>query len=269
MRTINQNKNGINYNVAGEGLPVILIHGMGSSLESWTFQQSALVEAGFSVYAVDLPGHGDSLKPRKQDQYHIEAIFSSLSDWLDSLELDEPAIIMGHSMGGYFGCLFAIRQPEQVRGLILVDPFYSKKQLFPFLRLTVRQPGLSASLYETAPGWAIRSVLTLIKNRTVEFPVRMVRQTIVDLRRAAPQILFIPPTIKDLTPIFHQIPTPTLVLWGENDLTLSPNSFPPLLDIIPNASGRVFSNCGHIPHLSQVEAFNQEILAFIARLDGI
>ncbi len=267
MRSIKKNKNGLNYNQAGEGQPVILIHGMAASLECWAFQSDALVEAGFGVFAVDLPGHGESVKPRGSEEYSIDSIFQHLVNWIESLDLAEPAIVIGHSLGGYLSCMLAIRRPDLVKKMVLADPFYSKKQLFPLLRLTVRQPEISATLYKSAPSWAVRSVLTLIKNRTVDLPVGMLRQTALDLRRASPQILFIPPTIEDLTPEFHRINIPTLVLWGENDLTLSPDSFPPLLDSIPNASGRVFAHCGHIPHLSHADIFNQEVLAFINRAD--
>ncbi len=73
-------------------------------------------------------------------------------------------------MGGYISTVFALRQPEAVRGLVLADPFISQKQLFPLMRMTVRQPNLSASIFKVTPRWAVKSFLTWIKNHSVDLP---------------------------------------------------------------------------------------------------
>ena len=75
---------------AGEGPLVLLLHGVGLRAEAWGAQIDALVAAGFSVIAPDMLGHGGSDGPSE-----------SLSDFVAPLKalLDQPAVVVGHSMG--------------------------------------------------------------------------------------------------------------------------------------------------------------------------
>ena len=76
---------GLHYENQGEGPPAILLHGMGASLRQWDYLMPQLASAGFSAYAPDLPGHGDSPKPKVVEQYHIEALAGQVKDWIDNL----------------------------------------------------------------------------------------------------------------------------------------------------------------------------------------
>ena len=62
-------RHAIYYEKQGDGPPAILIHGMGASLRQWDYLMPQLAAAGFSAYALDLPGHGDSLKPEAAEHY--------------------------------------------------------------------------------------------------------------------------------------------------------------------------------------------------------
>ncbi len=259
-------QNGINFRISGEGPPVILIHGMAASLEGWELLRPDLEASGYQVLALDLPGHGGSIKPKRRAGYHIEEIYKQFVIWIDSLELNQPATIIGHSMGGYISTIYALRQPEAVRGLVLADPFISQKQLFPLMRLTVRQPTLSASVLRVTPRWVVKSFLTWIKNHSVDLPPTFFKQMLLDVKRASPQILYTAPTVKDLNPEFPNVTAPTLVVWGRNDLTLLPASFPKVVESLPNATSHEFHNCGHIPHLTHHNTFNELVLDFLASL---
>jgi pimeloyl-ACP methyl ester carboxylesterase len=259
-------QNGINDRISGDGPPVILVHGMAASLEGWELLRPDLETAGYQVLALDLPGHGDSIKPKRRSGYHIEEIYKEFVNWIDSLELKQPATIIGHSMGGYLSTVFALRQPDAVRSLVLADPFISQKQLFPLMRLTVRQPGLSASVLRVTPRWAVKSFLTWIKNHSLDLPPTYFRQMLIDVKRASPQILYTAPTVKDLNGEFSKVTAPTLVVWGRNDLTLLPASFPRVVSSLPNATSYEFRNCGHIPHLTHHNTFNELVLDFLNSL---
>ena len=84
-----------NYVQQGTGTPVILIHGIAASLHDWDDLIPALTESGYSAYAPDLLGHGDS--PRLDSRaYQMDWIFEHFFRWVKSLELTEPAILIGH-----------------------------------------------------------------------------------------------------------------------------------------------------------------------------
>ena len=101
---------------------MILIHGMAASLHDWQSMLPALERAGYHSYALDLPGHGESAKPQDDRYYHTQAIYQQLEDWIYSLKLDQPAYLVGHSLGGYFSLEFAHRNPQLVLGMALIDP---------------------------------------------------------------------------------------------------------------------------------------------------
>ena len=98
-----------------DGDAIILVHGFGGDLDNWLFNIDALAASGH-VFALDLPGHGQSVKTA-----------GGLGDLVDTLEafLDVvgvgPAHLVGHSMGGAVSAMLALRQPGKVKSLTLVD----------------------------------------------------------------------------------------------------------------------------------------------------
>ena len=97
-----------------------------------------LTQNGYASYALDLLGHGESPKPASRT-YHIDWVFEHFLQWITSLRLTEPAIIIGHSLGGYIALEYARRFSAWTRGLVLVSPFYTFSQLPFLLRRTYRQ----------------------------------------------------------------------------------------------------------------------------------
>jgi pimeloyl-ACP methyl ester carboxylesterase len=92
-------------------------------------------------------------------------------------------------------------------------------------------------------------------------PVR--HQLAVDFKRTTPRFLNITQTIKDLTPQLSQVQKPTFVMWGSQDMTLAPTSFPKIVEELPEVRSHIFQGCGHIPHLTQATRFNQLVLDFL------
>lgn len=95
---------------------VVLVHGAGMDHSVWALQSRALARAGYSVLAVDLPGHGRS---GGQALASIEA----LADWLDrfiGVAGFDSAMVAGHSMGALASLDLAARHPARVRGLVLL-----------------------------------------------------------------------------------------------------------------------------------------------------
>ncbi|NJN43650.1 MAG: alpha/beta fold hydrolase [Anaerolineae bacterium] len=81
-------------------------------------------------------------------------------------------------------------------------------------------------------------------------------------------MIALPGTTENLLPYLDQISTPTMIIWGDHDLTLSPDSFPDLVQAIPKAKSLSFTGCGHVPHLTRLEVYNETVLAFLSEIDS-
>ena len=265
----------VNFVQAGEGAPVIMLHGLAASLHDWDELFPALVSQGYSGYALDLLGHGESLKPERPEAYTSESVYEHMSAWIRSLALEEPAVLIGHSLGGYLALKFALQNPGQIRALILVNPFYSLNQLPALMRIFLRRPLVHTNLIGLAPYWLFRFLVDVTslelgnsneKWHTIPESVRV--QTALDYKRAAPGIYNIPRTLRDLTPDLPHIHHPTLVVWGARDQTINPKTFQTLVEKLPNARREIMPTCGHVPHQCHASDFNQKVLEFIRQSEN-
>jgi pimeloyl-ACP methyl ester carboxylesterase len=256
------------YIQQGRGSPVILIHGIASSYHNWDDLIPELVQDGYSAYALDLLGHGDSPKPASR-AYQMEWIYLHFSSWMQSLHLTEPAILIGHSLGGYLALEYARRVPAWTRSLVLVDPLYSLSQLPFLLRRTYRRPHLSHFIIGRTPPWLFRVIVDMTSvvmgngtGAVHSLPEKVRAQTALDYGRTAPGVYNIINTSWDLNGSLSSISFPTLVVWGDKDQTLAPASFPRLVNQMPRATGKVL-RAGHVPHQSNTEEFNQIVMEFL------
>ena len=108
----------VNYVEAGEGPAILLLHGLGTSLVTWSRNIAPLVEAGFKVLALDLPGCGDSDKP-KYLSYDPVAGAWLIQQFISALGVERLSLV-GNSAGGLIVSLFALSYPEKVDRLVLV-----------------------------------------------------------------------------------------------------------------------------------------------------
>ncbi len=254
----------LNYLIQGDGLPVILIHGIAASMYDWMSLASELVHNGYQAISLDLLGHGDSPKPDDPDLYRFENINKQTSQWISSLKLTIPPFLIGHSLGGLLCLTYGIEHQDEVQGIVLVDPFYHSAQLSPIVRMVNHRPEIWGKAMEVAPTWLIHAFAGWEIKASHKISDSYRQQIAEDYKRASPHILQIPKTVPDLEEQLSRIDIPVLVIWGEDDLTLNPKSFPALVDSLPQAIGRGIPNCGHQPHLSKPDLFNRLIMDFIA-----
>lgn len=257
----------------GSGAPIIMIHGLAASLHDWDMLLPELVTRGYASYALDLLGHGLSAKPKQLEYYTGDSVFAHMESWVNSLKLNEPIILIGHSLGGYMSLQFALHNPERVRALILVNPFYSQRQLPPALRFFLRRPLLNTKLIELTPYWLFRILIDVTSlqfghsNEKMHNLPELVRiQTALDYKRAAPGIYNIPRTLRDLVPNLPRIKQPTLVIWGARDQTIDPKTFLELVEKLPNVHSEIMPVCGHVPHQCHATDFNKKVLDFLSAL---
>lgn len=146
----------LRYSRMGEGADnIILIHGFGGDADRWLFTQQPLAEQA-SVYAFDLPGHGQSSKGVRDGS--VAALAALVVALMDALEIDKARLI-GHSLGGAIALRTALDAPARVTGVDLIAPAGlgpeinaeyiegfinadSRKQMKPLLQQLVADPEL-------------------------------------------------------------------------------------------------------------------------------
>jgi len=254
------------YVAQGEGRPVVLLHGFAASLHDWDYLAPTLAAEGYRSCALDLLGHGRSPKPGDREAYHIETLYTHLACWLEKIKPPQPPILLGHSLGAFLCLIHALRQPGAVRALVLVAPLVSPGQFSPLLRWGQRFPPWGMQALQLAPTWLIDATLSWGPNEAARFQRSRRQQKAADYKQAAPQVMNIPRSIEDLTADLSAVTMPTLVIWGQNDRTLAPQSFPQLVKAIPNAVGRALPDCGHQPHLARPVRFSRLVLDFMQGL---
>ena len=99
------------------GVPLVFTHGYGGSTETWQHQLQAFSQT-HSTVAWDLLGHGRSAKSEQPEDYSRELAL----DWLAAMmtRAGDAPVLIGHSLGGYLSQCYAVRNPEQVRALVLI-----------------------------------------------------------------------------------------------------------------------------------------------------
>lgn len=103
---------------SGAGSPIVLLHGMGSSSTTWTACRR-LLDAHHTVVTVDLLGHGRSPVPDDPAEYTRDAALVDIDEVLDGL--DGPAVLVGHSLGGYLALAHAATRPGVARAIVVIN----------------------------------------------------------------------------------------------------------------------------------------------------
>jgi pimeloyl-ACP methyl ester carboxylesterase len=102
----------------GAGSPIVFIHGLGTSSATWATCMARLADRHL-VIAVDLLGHGASPVPDHPDEYTRDRALADIDDLLG--ELDEPPVLVGHSLGGYLALAHAATRPAASRGIVVIN----------------------------------------------------------------------------------------------------------------------------------------------------
>lgn len=261
----------VNYAHQGEGEPVILVHGLAASLHDWDDLLPELSQAGYAGYALDLLGHGESEKPANTHDYSIENAYADFAAWVNLLNPDKPLILVGHSLGAGLSLMYTLRNPEHVRALAIVNPFYSMRQLPPILQRLFRRQLINTALIERTPYQVFRFLVDMTsfnyyigQRESHVLPEHIRYQTALDYKRSSSGIYNIPRTLHRVDLDLSRVHQPTLLLWGARDQTLAPDSFHKLAQALPNVvKAEEFPICGHVPHQCHPEDFNPHVMEFL------
>ncbi len=257
------------YVVAGEGPPLLLLHGLGASVITWRDNIGPLSER-FQVYAIDLPGHGDTDKPNID--YSMDTVMDYMHRLLEVLGLERCSFI-GNSTGGALALKMSLDSPEKVDKLVLVDSASLGRELSIYIRL-VSLPILGNILESSQVGgtkFMLKGVFyderfvseellqELYRSRQMpgakEAVIRSVKYG-VSLFGMRKRVL-LNGHIKGLKP-------PLLLVWGANDQILPVSHAYRTLRDVPHAQLKVFQQCGHWPHMEKAQEFNELVMDFLS-----
>lgn len=246
------------YQEAGQGSPLLLVHGWPASSFYWK-SVIPLLARHHRVIAVDLKGFGRSDKPATG--YQITDHAADLAKFLPALGL-ESADVCGHSMGGMISYALALQQPERVRRLIAVSaPVHGPSSVFPYLRVGTL-PGLRTLAFPLTRVRFMNRLVSTVFTAGEPIPAEVIEDIAQTTYASAlqSQLSMQSTDLSDrLSAIRHQ----TLILYGERDLVITPTQ--PLMARARIRSSRVevLAACGHCPSVEQPEPFASHVLAFL------
>ncbi len=198
---------------AGEGPPVILVHGWPEIAYSWKNQIGALAGAGFRAIALDLKGFGASDAPREATLYDIRHLTDDLAALLDALAI-ERAVFCGHDWGGAIVWPMAQLHPDRVAGVIGVSTPHRSAPPVPPLQIIEKRFGAAHYFI----GFQEEGVAEALFAADVEKFFRLM------FRRPAPRAAWprLVPGVYDLMGRFRDGPTPKPeeVILGADDLAV-------------------------------------------------
>ncbi len=248
----------LRYFECGEGEALILVHGLGESLEGWTYQYDEFSKICRTI-ALDLRGFGMSEVP---DSVRIEDFASDVKNLMDYLEIDS-AHILGMSMGGVVCLAFYDMYPERVKSLILANtlcylPDDARAAFEERLKLLksadmkkVAEFIAQLSLYRKDIE-LLRMVVEIISRNDKEYYTMVTEElTKVDFRR-----------------VLGKITVPTLVIVAEHDVTTPPAYGEFIAANIPNAELKVIRNAAHLAKVENHAEFNAIVVEFLRRVQA-
>lgn len=250
---------------AGNGEPLILLHGTGGHIEAYARNIKGLSQK-FRVICIDMAGHGYTEKPNRP--YGIDFYSDHLLGVMQALEI-EQAYISGESLGGWVAAWFAAYHPEYVKALVLNTPgnVNNKPEVMAKLKESTIKAVVEAN-YEnvkTRLEWLMydKSQVTdeLIK-------VRYDIYTKPEYQEAVYNIVY----LQDIEarkqyswdPSWcSKINVPTLLAWTDHDPTSTVEEGKPLQEMIPNSEFTVINDAGHWPQWEKPEEFNRVLTEFL------
>lgn len=240
----------VHYEVHGEGHPIVLLHGWGTSLRLYDSVMEYL-QKNFKVYALDFPGFGLSEEPG--DVWSVYDYADMTEDFLDEMNIKNP-ILMGHSFGGRISIILGAKRA--IKKIILVDAagvkpprgadYYAKVYFYKAMRTVEKVPGMRMLFGDLIDAYRTRAGSSDYKSAS-QMMRRILSKVVND----------------DLQHHMPMIKAPTLLIWGTLD-TATPLSDGRIMEKkIPDAALIPFEGAGHYSYLDRPHEFKAIVTSFV------
>ncbi|QJY47511.1 alpha/beta fold hydrolase [Pseudonocardia broussonetiae] len=244
--------------------PVVLLHGIGRSLEDWEPQHERLAD-DHRVISLDMPGFGFS--QRLPGPVTLRSLADGVLATLDALGEHRPVHLMGNSLGGAVSLQELALAPERVATLTLVNSAGFGKEVAIALRI-LAVPGVGRRLLDGVDRTAARRTEralffdpSFVTDERVEHAMEVARQpgqAEVFLEAARELGTFRGIRAAWRSALLEEVarhPRPTLVVWGDRDLVLPPHHLRAARALLPHARTHVFADTGHVPQVERADEF--------------
>ena len=246
--------------------PLLLIHGFGGNKDNFTRIADEL--GSYHLIIPDLLGFGDSSKPISAD-YRSDAQATRLHELLQAKGLASHIHIGGNSMGGAISVAYAAKYPNDVKSVWLVDSagFWSTGISKSLEGATLENNPLLVNnnedfnrMYDFVmykPPFVPKSVKAVFAQERIankELESKILEQIVTD-------------TVEERAQIIAEYNIPTLVVWGEKDQVIKPETVNAIKEIIPQTQIVMMKGVGHVPMIEAVKQTAEDYKAFRAGLE--
>lgn len=272
-RTLATPNGELHYHEAGDGPPLLLLHGSGPGVSAWAnFGDNLATFAGqFRALALDLPGFGRSYAPEMPAPLHGP---TAVLEFLDGMGIDEVPIV-GNSLGGNIAARVAANNGDRVTRLVTMGgvgvPLFSplpsegisrlvdfvedptRSRMIEWMRTMVYDPAVLTDAFvemrweaASAPG-ALEGIRQIYSREMLA----VLRDLMLDNTETLGQL--------------RRIQAPTLITWGRDDRVTPLDGFIAPMRLIRNAELHVFPDCGHWAMLERKAEWERVVMSFLTR----
>jgi pimeloyl-ACP methyl ester carboxylesterase len=254
----------------GDGDPLVLVHGAGTSGAIWRRATPLLTES-HRVITPDVPGYGRS--PAAGDGFALDEVADHLADGLDDAGIPAPYDLVGHSMGGALSILLAARHPARVQRLVLAAPagmaalpqpvaaaLGAVAAPFAMARRTLASPLAGSALVR-------RLALAGVARDGARVPVEHARAVLASsagATRIGPGLASA--AAADLRDVLAEVRCPLGLVWGEHDPVIPRSRVEVVRRARPDAVLEIIPDTAHAPMLERPEAFCAALESVLARI---
>jgi pimeloyl-ACP methyl ester carboxylesterase len=246
---------GLSAIVAGTGPLVLLLHGVGLRAEAWAAQINTLSAADYRVIAPDMAGHGEDRRPAQNIPVDLAGFIAPLAP-----VLDQPYVVIGHSMGAMMAMGLAKMHPQNLRGVVALNAI--------FQRGSPAKNAVQERADKLDPNIAIDPNTTLS---------RWFKDEISDTRQACEEWLLAcdPRAYKAAYEVFAhedgpseahlaQLPCPAFFVTGQQEPNSTPDMSRSMAQFAPNGRANIIEGAAHMLPMTHPEAVNATLLPFLS-----
>jgi pimeloyl-ACP methyl ester carboxylesterase len=283
FRHIQVKANGLSFRVAEAGSGdrlALCLHGFPECWYSWRHQMPLLARLGYRVWAPDLRGYGGSDKPKGVSAYAVETLMDDVAGLIDAASPRET-MLLAHDWGGIVAWLFATRKLRPLQRLVCMNiPHLGagleaaswRQRLRSWYMLFFQLPRLPERMLTAQGGKRIGEMLrksARVPSAFDDGDLEVYRRNVMEPGAATAMINYYRALVgggglaRQIALGFPQIETPTLLLWGTEDVALGVELTRPTPRFVPNLTLRLLPGIGHWVQQEAPETVNAMLEAWL------